>query len=198
MRAVRLGSLLALASLSAACGNSAVATVRIQLNADGSGQVTTSSLLTTDERAPLEQASTGVQWDRRVQLACAHGTFAAAGGLELADLQLQSGTTPAGFHYLELVLPGGADAQWPAMMTPAAGDRDAARQTFDPRRDLGAPDLVAFEVDVPGRVASSAVTPKPRGAETDHTERRATLELSVDRVRERDGPFRWLVTWRDQ
>jgi len=175
----------------ASCGDAGVATIRIRLNSDQSGTVTTSSLLVSPDPAPIEGQTQGVTWTHRAVLSCAGGSFKSFNELEIADIAFhQDG------QLVKVVLPRGKEAKWPAAFTPAKDDRPVVAQTFDPRDQLAnATTHLSIEIDFTHRVVSSDVDPPARGLTPDKPkERRATLVIPVDRALAEGEPFTWHVT----
>ena len=186
-RAVSTLLILSLAS----CGDAGVATIRIQLNTDDSGTVTTSSLLVSAQPSPIEDQTKGVTWTDRASLYCSGGTFASFNGLEIADIVFKREG-----QLVTVTLPRGKDAKWPAAFTPAKADRPKVAKTFDPRDQLAnATTHLSIEIDFTQRVVGSAVDPQARGLTPDKPkERRATLIVPVERATGEGEPFTWHVT----
>ena len=195
---IRSASLLVVLLLSAAaCGGAGVAAVRVQLNADLSGTVVTSCLAIAETAGPLEPRCNGVEWGERANLFCARGRFTSIAELRVADVTYAAGTTPAGFSYVQVTVPRGAEAQWPAAMSPPGEARGRALRAFDPDGAVrDAANNVMFELEVPGEVLGNQVTPSPRGTSVEHSRRRCTMVVPIDRATQGGEPLVWLVTWK--
>jgi len=188
---------LCLSASTFACGDTAVATIRIDLKSDGSGTLVTSSLLVPEAAGQLEQAVNGAEWQSRANLYCAGGKFQKIDELEVADLSFSSGSTDADFEFLRVTLPRGRVAKWPGLMLPTRPQRQDAQRTFDPRGDFAnAASHVMLEVDIPGIVISHDVNPRLIGVQSNLQGKRVTLTLPIDHAHLSGDPLVWLITWR--
>lgn len=70
------------------CSESDIVSVRIQLNTDLSGTITTSSLQVPSAGGALERRSSGVNWNNRLNVVIAASAFSNLGELRLEDIQL--------------------------------------------------------------------------------------------------------------
>lgn len=195
MHLTRLTTLVIAALAFAACSDSPVVAIRIQLGADLAGTVTTSALLVPQQPCPVEGDAAGIEWRQRAGLSCVQGTFATIDGLRVADIGFVGKRTEGGIHYLQMTLPRGDDARWPSLLLPAADVRDAVEKTFDPRSDLGHPaSRITVEIDLPVPVVSHGVRPTARGVVSSASGRRVSLTVHTSQL-ERGLPLVWHVTW---
>ncbi|MEM7206069.1 MAG: hypothetical protein AAF628_37790 [Planctomycetota bacterium] len=180
------------------CGEAPVAGLRLALAADLSGTVSAASLTAPATADGLENAVLNVTWEERATLSCARGTFSNVADLRLADLSFAAGTTEAGFAYVRVELPRGADAGWLTTLLPRPDERAAAQRAFDPNGDLrSATTTVGLEIEVPGEVMGNQVTPSPRGGGAATEGRRCTLVLPAREMERAGAPLTWLVSWRN-
>lgn len=187
---------LAIAALAlAACSDSPVVAIRIELAADLTGTVTTSGLLVPQQPTPLESDAAGIEWQQRAALACASGSFATVDGLRVADITFVGKRTESGVFYMQVTLPRGEDARWRQLLLPAAADRAAVEKTFDPRGDLGHPaSRITIEIGLPVLPVSYGVRPAARGVTSSASGRRVSLNVQAALL-ERGAPLTWHLTW---
>ena len=183
----------------AACSESDVVAIRLNLGEDGSGTVATATLLRPKGKGSLEADTAGAVWKERAELTCASGTFAKIGEIKLADIQFTSGSTPDGLSWLRATLPGGKAARWCGAMAPAPDDQKKLATTFDASgKALSAGSVLKLEIQVPGLVAAVGITPEVRGCTTDKFRERATLVVPIQRAIEEveGGAITLDVTWK--
>src|SRR5688572_27076239 len=118
--------------LAAACSEADVVAVRIEILPDGSGIVNASSLRIPQAKGPIEAETGGIEWQSRVDLFCARGTFRKIEQLKIADITFTSTSGANGVSVLTVTLPRGDGARWFRVLAPAREERKVAGETFDP------------------------------------------------------------------
>ena len=112
MRLLRSTLALALLSLLAACQDSDAAALRIRLATDGSGEVNASAISLPEDPAPVESASSGIEWQDRARVLYCAGRFTDISKLTIEDLRFSASRTSEGLSVLRVTLPRGAGARW--------------------------------------------------------------------------------------
>lgn len=188
---------LALPSLLVACSGGELVGIHLLLAKDGSGTVTTRSLVQPTAAGPSEAKVEGVSWTARASLVAVQGSFA-----QLGDVRVGKGlrfTTRIGEDQpsLRVFVQRGPDAAWLSALVPDETARRAMAKVYDPTgktREVG--DTIRLEIEVPGEVIASAVQPGGRGVEADRERRRAFLLLPARTMAEAGDELVWDVTWR--
>ena len=181
-----------------ACDETDAVAVRVHLQSDFSGRVTTSGLRVPEPAVPMEHLSEGVQWDSRVHLVCASGVFENLAELRIEDIAFGVGEAGELLDYVEVVLPRGPSAAWPRRFVPLSEEeRQRAADTIDPSG--GTPAVgktVKFELELPGRVIGHGLSSRPHGAKEKVEGRVATLVVPLDSTLDDEESLVWHVTWR--
>lgn len=188
--------LFASALLLAACSGGELVGVHVMLNKDGTGTITTRSLMQSTTPAPIEGKVQGVEWSARATLIAAQGTFTRLGDVQLKGLRFAAhlgDDQPS----LRVYVQRGPDIEWLNAIVPDEKARRAMAKVYDPTgktREVG--DTIRLEIEVPGEVIASAVQPGGRGVEADRERRRAFLLLPARTMVEAGEELVWDVTWR--
>jgi hypothetical protein len=180
------------------CDETDVVSIRVQLAADGSGTVTTSSLSLPAEGGPAEAALPGVSFTGRAALTCVTGTFADVTRLRVADLAFSHGRTADGTTFLRVTMPRGPDARWVKLMSPAPPeDRQKAAEAFalagNAKKSGSSIKLV---VDLPKPVIAHGIFPRARGTSEAVDDRNAQVTVPVETVLAAGEPLIWQLTWQ--
>lgn len=188
----------ALLLLCASCSESDIVGIRIQLSSDLSGTISISSLQTPREGGPLESSSAGVDWQDRVSLVLASGSFPKLSALRIAEISFQGGTTPEGINYVLVTLPRGPNVRWAkALSSLSPEDRKKAAAIFDPQGKLRAiGSVVKLRIDLPGQVVAHGLSPLPRGCEEAADKDRAELLVPVEVALKSGDAMKWHLTWQ--
>lgn len=184
--------------LLAGCDETDAVAVRIRIEDDLSGTITTSALELPASGGRAPETAQAVQWDARVSLVCNHGRFDDLGAVRLADIGLASGANPSGLGYVSLTLPRGANAAWPHVLVPlTAEERARSAKAFDPSgktAEVGA--TLKFEVTLPAAVLGNGLSGKTRGVRVSAEGEVATLLVPIEAALSAGEPFVWHLTWQ--
>jgi hypothetical protein len=186
------------AVLCVGCDESDVVAIRVRLQGDFSGEVATSSVRIPEPAAPMEHVTAGIEWDDRLDMVCARGTFANLGDLSVEDITFEVGHAGEKLNYLEVTLPRGPEARWPRTLVQLSEEeRVAAAKTLDPTgrlREVGG--LVKIEIELDERVVGHGITVRARGAKEKAEGSKATLVVPIESSLEAEEPLVWHLTWR--
>jgi len=188
---------LLLAAAPAGCDEGDAVAVRIRVDADLTGQVTTCSLQRLEAPGPAEGAAAGVDWQARGALVASTGRFAALSGLRLGEITFAASRNAEGITVVQITVPRGLDVQWPRLLTVVKKDeREQALSTFEPggfSKKLGA--TARIVVEAPGTIVSSGLRESPRGVDGTLEKRRATLTIDLTAAYTDGPPLVWHLTW---
>jgi len=180
-----------------ACDESDAVAVRVTVQPDFSGTVSTSVLAVPASAGPVEGACTGASWTNRAELSCSTGTFARLDRLGVADIAFAHGVTPEGIGYLRVTLPRGEGARWPdVLLMTDAERRGAAAAALDPtgRFDrLG--ESLKLAVELPAQVATEGFTPNVAQIDSSVDGRSAEMVVKLDAALSEGEPILWTLTW---
>ncbi len=183
----------------AACADSDVVSIRIQLAANGSGTVGLTALRPAPEPGPAERAASGAAWEERATLHASKGRFEKLGGLRVADIQFTLSETADGIPIVRATLPCGPSAQWPKILAPSVEEQRKLSLTLDASgKTTTAGQVLKLELLVPGLVTGVGIAPEPRGFSTEKYRDRATLFVPIKQaLAEGDGKqILFDVSWR--
>ena len=191
--------ILLLASLGlSSCDETDAVALRLRLNRDLSGTIVTSTLAIPTHDGLLVQATQGANWESKVEVACAAGSFENVNQLKLADLDLVAGEAPGGVGYLQLSVPRGEGVRWALAMVPLTADeRVVAATALDPSgrvRTVGT--TIKFEVELPSAVVSNGLTNRSRGSKSSGEGHIATLLVPLETALTPGEPMVWHLTWQ--
>jgi hypothetical protein len=193
-RRLALSSLLLLC----ACSGNELVGVHIALAKDGSGVLTTRSLLDPRTASPTEARAQGVTWGARAALHCVQGRFQQLANVRLGDGGLRfSASLGDEMPRLRTYVQRGVTAEWMRALVPDQVARRAMAKVYDPTgktNEIG--DAIRLEVTLPGDVVSSGVQPSGRGVEATHERNRAYLIVPVKTAQEAGDELIWDVSWR--
>lgn len=197
MRKSTLSLLLAFLPTLTACQDSDAAALRIRLAADLSGEINASALSLPADPAPLESASSGVEWRDRARLLFSAGRFEHLSRLAIEDLRFTPSATPEGLTVLRVALPRGEGARWYKLFTTAEAERrQRLVRALDPE---GRADKIGAQVKIvvrtPGPISSSGLRPSVRGAKAEHGKEEATLTISLEALQAGDAELAWDIVW---
>jgi len=195
---LRLTTLLFASLTLLACSGNELVGVHIVLQKDGSGTVTTRSLVTPPTPGPAETITQGATWTRRAAIQASQGTFRRLDDLKFGDGGLRfaanlGGDQPSVRVYLER----GADIAWVTSLVQDRATRRKLAKVYDPTgrtREVG--DVIRLELELPGEVIASSVLPTARGVEADRERKRAYLLLPARTMLEAGDDMIWDITWR--
>ena len=180
-----------------ACGADDVIGVFIAIERDGSGTITTRSLMTTDVTGPVESHTEGVAWEDRVNLYCSSGKFDRVAEIRVDGIEVRGNPADLDAPRVRIVIPRGPNAGWVSRLAPAKGDRETAGRTFEPtKRASKVGSTVKFELLLPGDVVAAGAQPRWRRVKVDHEKRRAYLWIPVTTARTAGEPLVWDVSWK--
>ncbi|MBX9736364.1 MAG: hypothetical protein K2X32_05510 [Phycisphaerales bacterium] len=201
--AVALGLVFACIS---GCDEADATSIRIDLNADGSGTLIASGIMTPTEPRPVESATTGgaITWTGRAGVVVSKASFKSLADVSLAGITFEpAGGRPStlgkgmGPMVMRVTLPRGKQAQWSGLL---AGASDAARQQArnmiaeNPETsDLGG--SLKLTINAPGKVLGSGVSLRARGVSASRSESQAVLQIPSDLASQEGDPIVWHVSW---
>ena len=181
-----------------ACSGGELVGIHINLAKDGSGTVTTRSLVTPTAPIPAESRTQGAAWTASASLQCAQGKFQQLADLKVGDGGLRfSPRLGDDQPHLRVYVPRGPSAEWVKALVPDQDTRRKMAKVYDPTgrtEEIG--DAVRIEVSVPGEVVTSGVQPGGRGVEAAHERKRAYLIVPVKTALEAGDEMVWDVSWR--
>ena len=186
-----------LALLFTSCSGGELVGVHVTLQKDGSGLVTTRTLMEPTTTSATESRTQGVTWNGRASLFCAQGSFQ-----QINDLKLGNGGVKFMAELgdarpnLRVFLQRGPTADWVKDLVPEQAARQKMAKVYDPTgrtKEIG--DTVRVEISVPGEVFASGVRPSGRGIEAAHEGKRAYLLIPVRTALEAGEQLEWSVSW---
>ncbi len=191
-----LGAIIAVAGFSLAGCNEEPLSIRITLDADGSGTIKVISVAAPDQAGAAERGSRGARWSDRVSVSAESGAFADLAQLAVADITFQR-ALDRDMGLLDVIIPLGTHVQWVADLAPLAeADRTRLAGVFDPAgraRSIGA--SLRIEIELPGRIVSSGAMPGGQGIMASHEGTIATLNVPVGATVQYHDTVRWHVAW---
>jgi len=196
-----LTSVALLASLFlAACSGGELVGIHVALNKDGSGIVTTRSLVEPTAPGPTEARTTGVTWLTRASLLAVQGKFEQLNDLKFGDGGVRfSARLGDDQPHLRVFVKRGTGAEWVKSLVPEVAARRAMAKVYDPTgRTQEVGDTLRIEIVVPGEVVTSDVNPGGRGVEPAHERKRAYLLIPVKTLLEAEATEEmvWDISWR--
>lgn len=190
--------LLALPLVLSGCDENDAVSIQVRLKDDGSGTFTVSGMVLPTEPARVETASKGVTFDRRVELSAATGHFSALTGASVSDITFSAGEGEGGLHFVRVVLPQGAAAQWPDTFVPfderARLDAAGALDPSGKSKDVGS--NMKIVVELPAPAIGEGATGKVRGTKNSKEGSTATLVVPIQGSRAGTEPLVWHLTWQ--
>ena len=208
-----LGGGILAALLLTSCGEEDAAAVRVKLLPDFSGTITTSSVIVGSVGAGptggsaggggIEQATSGVRWDSRGQLAMASGAFKALNELKVGDMSF---ARREGERFILVTIPRGKDAKWPGLLgvVDEAARANAVKALAPDARETVLGAIMSVRVTLPpgSTVVSSAVTPTGRGLAASVDGGTAILVIPMKialakGVAGEPGSLEWHITWTE-
>lgn len=191
-------ALLIIVTLLTACSGNELVGVHIKLAKDGTGTVTTRSLVEPTAPGPAETAAAGVSWQARASVQAALGTFRQLDDVKLGGDGLRFKANLGGDQpSIRVYLTRGPGAAWANALIKDQATRRQMAQVYDPSgrtREVG--DVIRLELEVPGDVVASSVHPVGRGVEAERERKRAFLLLPARTVLTAGEEMVWDVTWR--
>lgn len=194
---MRKALLLSLLACSAACSDKELVGLHVNLRADGSGVLTTRTLLEPREAGPAEARAQGVAWEHRAVLSLSQGSFASVQGLQFGDIRFSGKTGDGEIPRLRVFVPRGPEATWVKVLAPDQETRKRLAKVQDPSgktREIG--ENLLLEIQFPDLVISSGVLPSGRGVEAAHERNKATLLVPAQTAIEKGDDLVWDITWR--
>jgi len=180
------------------CDEADSTSVRLVIQADLSGTVTTSSLSKLESSALESESSPGIQWTARAQVVALQGRFGdlSKAPLKIGDLTFEVSNHGPGFR-LRVTLPTGPEAKWPALIAPSdPSHRDAIRAAMDPEDETGRlGEEIKIQIDLPKEPVASGYRPDLAPVRDSVDKKRVTLIVKVDKLRAGGRMIEWDVTW---
>ena len=190
---------LGLLPLLTACGEEDLTSVRLKVNADHSGLITTSAVA-VPERVAFEKGMKGATWTDRVGVVAATGSFDSISRLAIGDISFDVEVSDHGMVSMEVVVPLGAAVQWVQLIAPMSPEQRAeSARAFDPNgrlKTLGS--TFKLVIELPNDVVATGLTPHLLGVTTSSDGHEAVLLVAVDTALAAHGSLRWHVTWMQQ
>jgi hypothetical protein len=201
-RMLAFSTLLLAAAFFAGCSEEDLNSLRIELNADGTGQLVLLETRVMDN-AGTTVANTlrGMDWGEKGMLLTARtATFKKVEHLDVAGIKM----TLLEKHF-RMTVPMGADAKWAAVLAPdQAGSEDVRKKARELGLSVSATGTRTFKfvLKVPGEVVAKGAVPKitqtseiiPRGGEAADI---AELVLPIEKIlKSPEKELTWEVTWK--
>lgn len=181
----------------AGCDDEDLTSIRVSINADGSGTIMASAVAVPEEPTGIERGTVGATWSDRVTVTAATGTFETLSQLVVADISFSQVVSASGIVTLAVVLPLGAEAQWTKMISPMSqAQREESARAFDRDgkiKSLGS--KLKLVIELPNDVVGNGVTPRLSGVSPSNKDNVAELLIPVDTALEATGSLQWLLTW---
>lgn len=180
----------------ASCSDAELVGVHIRLSADGSGVVTTRTLVQPTEPGPAETHSQGIVWQDRATLWFSQGTFQNVKNLKFGEIRCGGDPQGSDRPGLRLFVPRGPDVAWVQALVPNAETRRKLAKVYDPSgktTDLAG--SVRIELQLPANVIAAGVQPSGRGIESDYERNRAWLSIPVQSALEKGDELVWDISW---
>jgi hypothetical protein len=198
MKRTTLAILAAATLFLSGCDETDAVAVRVRVENDLTGSLTTSALELPAATGAVGQSAAGVQWSSRVAVVCNAGTFGALSDVKLGDLAFAGGTNPSGLCFASLTVPRGPAAAWAKTLVPLSSeDRSHAARALDPtgkQSQVGA--TIKFEFTLPANVIGNGLQGKTRGVKVSSDGNVATLVVPLDTALSAGEPFVWHLTWQ--
>lgn len=189
--AVGLGFLLA------GCGEEDLTSIRVSINADGSGTIMASAVSVPDQRSGIEAGTVGATWSDRVTITAVSGSFAVLSQLVVGGISFDQNVSGSGMVSLDVVVPLGPEARWTKMISPMTPDqRVQSARAFDRDgrlKSLGS--TFKMVIELPSDVVSTGVAPRLSGVFPSSRDNTVELLIPVDTALAETGSLRWSVTW---
>ncbi|HLQ38892.1 MAG TPA: hypothetical protein VK348_13870 [Planctomycetota bacterium] len=192
-RSILLGVLF---GLLASCSDKEIVGLHLALAADGSGTLTTRTLLEPAQAGPAEAQTKGVVFESRAGLLLSQGKFTNVSELQFGELRCSGDVRNAERPNLRMRIPRAAEAAWVKALAPGLELRRKLAKVLDPtgkKTEIAA--NVQFELHLPGNVVASGVLPAARGVEASHERDRAYLIVPLDTATEKGEELVWDVSW---
>lgn len=187
-----VAALLALAS----CSDAELVGLHLRLQADGTGTLTTRTLVQPTEPGPAETHTQGVVWLDRATLCFSQGTFQNIGNLKFGEIHCGGDPQNADRPGLRIFVPRGPDVRWVQALVPNAETRRKLAKVYDPTgKTAELASAVRIELQLPANVIASGVLPTGRGIEADHERNRAWLSIPVQTALEKGDELVWEISW---
>ncbi len=181
----------------AGCDEEDLTSIRVSVNADGSGTIMASAVAVPQEPTGIERGTVGATWSDRVTVTAAVGTFDSLTQLVVGGISFNHDVSASGMMTLSVVLPLGAETQWAKMISPMSpAQRGESARAFDRAgkiKSLGA--TLKMVIELPNEVVSTGVTPRLSGVSPSNKHNTAVLLIPVDTALEATGSLRWHLTW---
>ena len=193
LRAVLLPCVLLLA----ACSDTELVGLHINLTEDGSGTLTARSLQPATVPAPAEGKARGIQWQARASLNSSQGAFRSLSDVAFGDGEVRFLTTNEDMPHLRVVIKRARELAWVQSLVPDQATRRSLAIVHDPSgKTTEIADTIRIEVQLPDAVVASGVQPLGRGIEASHERNRAYLLLPVEGLLEPGEDLVWDISWK--
>ncbi len=182
------------------CDEDDVVFIRIEMNDDLSGTLTTCGVRIPDGSTDFGGGVGGVKWETRARLECATGSFSRLEDLRIGDLTFSGGVLDDGFSYMKATLPRGSSASWPRELLPETiAERRAALLALDPKGRAGRIGTsIKLEILLPGTMVSQGVQPVLPGVEVEKEKNKSIVVFPLKRVTEEGDPVVCHLTWQSE
>ncbi len=181
----------------AGCDEEDLTSIRVSINADGSGTIMASAVAVPQEPTGIERGTVGATWSDRVTVTAAAGTFETLSRLVVADISFRHVESASGMVTLSVVLPLGAEAQWTKMISPMSpAQRGESARAFDRDgkiKSLGS--TFKMVIELPNDVVGNGVTPRLSGVSPSNKRNTAVRLIPLDTALEATGSLQWHLTW---
>ncbi len=179
------------------CDESDLTSIRVTLDADGSGTIRVSSVAMPAEPNAIERASTGAAWSNRVNINVSTGQFTSISHLVVGEITFAADVTDQGMGHLEVVVPLGPDTRWMTTILPMSDQHRAGPAwPFDYTgkvKSLGS--ALKVVIELPSDIVASGVTTEIPGVSASSKKNTATLTVPVDADMPGGDSIRWHLTW---
>lgn len=194
---IRFAATLSLVFL-AACDETDAVAIRVRLDPDLSGTLTTTALVEPADGGAVPGATKGAQWTAKASLLSNAASFDRISDVSLGDLTFAGGADPSGLCFLQVTLPRGDANSWAKLLVPLDVDARAhAARALDPSgRSDKVGDTIRLEVTLPSNAIGNGLTGKTRGMKVSADGAVATLVVPLDGMLAAGDPLVWHLTWR--
>jgi hypothetical protein len=179
-----------------ACSDTELVGLHLRLQADGTGVLTTRTLVQPTEPGPAETRTQGVVWQDRATLSFSQGTFQNVKNLKFGEIYCGGDPLSSDRPGLRIFVPRGPDMAWVQALAPNAETRRKLAKVYDPTgKTAELAGTVRIELQLPANVIATGVLPTGRGIEADHERNRAWLSIPVQTALEKGDELVWEISW---
>jgi hypothetical protein len=182
------------------CEESDLVSLRLRLQTDLAGTLTTSSLLVPAEPGALANGTSGVAWGAKLNVVCATGAFQQVDRLRVGEITFTAHGPGDQTGFLRVEIPRGPNLQWHKLLAPAEPERKAAVEALDAdgkASSIGS--VVKLVVELPGAVVghgAGVAGGRLRGLQEEVDRQVATLIVPLAEARREGPPVVWHLSWQ--